>query len=325
MPQSPAIRLHLPRHMLNDPARRPAFYERLARGLQGLGARVEWQHRDAARLRRGAEGGHFDLVHASAIGRAQALTLGVAYLDRFQYLDPEGIFFESATARAPFHPATIPLEPAQRFLADLRAAYVTPRRSRHFQPEAVTRFAGGHIAVFLQDLSDPVLRARHMTAEQMLAAVLAHREGRAVVIKPHPRNPGPETGALLAGLRGLPGVTVTEANLHDILAGAAVSVSLSSSVGLEGMLHGVPAVFFGATDLHHNAVTVRAPQDWPQALAQALATDWPHAQFLLWFLRRRNIDARRPFMARVLERMAAAGGDLAALGLPVAPPEGFRV
>lgn len=119
-------------------------------------------------------------------------------------------------------------------------------------------------------------------------------------------------------------MTVTEANLHDILAGAAVSASLSSSVGLEGMLHGVPAVFFGASDLHHNAVTVRAAEAWPEALAQALATDWPHAQFLLWFLRRRNIDARRPFMARVLERIAAAGGDLAALGLPETPPEGFR-
>lgn len=311
--------------MLDDPARCPVFYQRLARGLQDLGARVAWLHRDAERLRRGAEGGHVDLVHAAAIGRPQALTLGVAYLDRFQYLDPEGIFFESSTARARFRPEMIAQDQAQRFWADLRAAYVTPRRSRHIQPEAVTRFAPGHIAVFLQDLSDPVLRARHMTAEQMLAAVLAHRAGRAVVIKPHPRNPGAETEALLAGVRGLSGVTVTEANLHDILAGAAVSVSLSSSVGLEGMLHGVPAVFFGATDLHHNAVTVRTPKAWPDALQQALTADWPHAQFLLWFLRRRNIDARRPFMARVLERITAAGGDLAALGLPQVPPEGFRI
>ncbi len=311
--------------MLDDPARRPAFYMRLARGLQALGARVEWHHRDADRLRRGAEGGHVDLVHATAIGRAQALTLGVAYLDRFQYIDPEGIFFESSTARARFRPEAIPQDQAQRFLADLQAAYVVPRRSRHVQPEAVTPFFGGHIALFLQDLSDPVLRARHMTAEQMVAAVLAHREGRAVVIKPHPRNLGAETLALLEGLRDLPGVTVSHANLHDILAGAAVSVSLSSSVGLEGMLHGVPAVFFGASDLHHNAVTVRAAEEWPQALAQALAKDWPHAAFLLWFLRRRNIDARRPFMARVLERIAAAGGDLATLGLPATPPQGFRV
>lgn len=311
--------------MLKDPARRPAFYERLARGLQALGARVEWHHRDADRLKSGPEGGHVDLVHATAIRRPQVLTLGVAYLDRFQYLDPDGIFFESSTARAQFRPDAIPLEPAQRFWSDLQALYVTPRRSRHAQPEAVTPFAGGHIAVFLQDLSDPVLRARHMSAEQMVAAVLAHRQGREVVIKPHPRNLGPETQALLARLRGQPGVTVTEANLHDILAGAAVSVSLSSSVGLEGMLHGVPAVFFGASDLHHNAVTVRAAEAWPEALARALATDWPHAQFLLWFLRRRNIDARRPFMARVLERIAAAGGDLAALGLPDTPPEGFRV
>ena len=325
MSERPAIRLHLPRHMLDDPARMPAFYGRVARGLADLGAQVALCHRDLEALRAGPKGGDVDLVHASAIGRAQALTLGVAYLDRFQYLDPDGIFFESSISRARFRAEAVPLPQAQRFTEDLRALYVSPRRSRHVQPEAVARFAPGHIAVFLQDLSDPVLRARHMTAAQMVETVLAHRDKRPVVVKPHPRNAGPETMAILARLRGEAGVTVTDANLHDILAGAAVSVSISSSVGLEGMLQAVPAVFFGASDLHHNAVTVRTPEAWPDALQQALATDWPHAQFLLWFLRRRNLDARRPFMDRVLERVAAVGGDLAALGLPAQLPEGFRV
>ena len=311
--------------MLDDPAgRMPPFYHRLVAALGALGARVDLCHRDAEALRRGPRGGDVDLVHAAAIGRPQALTLGVAYLDRFQYLDPDGIFFESSTVRARFRPEAIPADLAQRFLADLQAHYVTPRRSRHMQPTEQTRFPGGHIAIFLQDLSDPVERARHMTAPAMVETVLAHRDGRPVVIKPHPRNAGHETAAILSALRGRPGVTVTDANLHDILAGAAVSVSISSSVGLEGMLQGVPPVFFGASDLHHNAVTVRDRADWPAALQRALHSDWPHAQFLLWFLRRRNIDTRRPFMDKVLDRIAASGGDLAARGLPKAPPEGCR-
>lgn len=320
------IRLHLPAHMLDHgAARMPVFYGRIVEGLRMLGAEVDLVHRKIDLLRQGPTGGDLDLVHATAIGRSQALTLGVAYLDRFHYLDPEGIFFESSLMRARFRPDQVPLAQAQTFLATLRDQYVTPRRSRHVQPDTVEPFGKGHIALFLQDLSDPVERARHMTAAEMVEAVLAHRDGRELVVKPHPRNSGPETEAILRRLAGLPGVRVTEANLHDILAGAAVSVSISSSVGLEGMLHGVPAVFFGATDLHHAAVIVRRAEDWPAALTQALTSDWPLAQFLLWFLRRRNLDARRPFMDRVLERIRAVGGDLAALGLPQQAPEGFRV
>jgi len=321
----PAIRLHLPAHMLaNDGARMPPFYGRLAGGLRRLGAEVTLEHRDIADLRAGPRGGDVDLIHAAAIGRPQALTLGVAYLDRFQYLDPEGIFFESSTRRARFRPDAVPLAQALRFQELLHAHYVAERRSRHVQPEARAQFPGGHIALFLQDLSDPVERARHMTAAEMVETVLLARDGRPLVVKPHPRNHGPETAAILRRLAGVPGVEITAANLHDILSGAALSVSISSSVGLEGMMQGVPAVFFGATDLHHNAVTVTRPADWPEAMARALRTEWPHAQFLLWFLRRRNLDARRPFMDRVLERIAAVGGDLAALGLPAQLPEGFR-
>lgn len=319
------IRLHLPAHMLDHgAARMPVFYGRLAEGLRALGGRVDLCHRDIIGLMQGPTGGDVDLVHATAMGRTQALTLGVAYLDRFHYLDPEGIFFESSLSRARFRPDMVPLPQAQTFLAGLRDQYVTPRRSRHIQPEGMERFGQGHIALFLQDLSDPVERARHMTAAEMVETVLAHRDGRDLVVKPHPRNGGPETAAILHRLTGLPGVRISTANLHDILAGAAVSVSISSSVGLEGMLHGVPAVFFGATDLHHAAVIVRRAEEWPAALDRALNTDWPFAQFLMWFLRRRNLDARRPFMDRVLERITAVGGDLAALGLPQQVPEGFR-
>ncbi len=303
----------------------PVFYGRVTAGLRSLGATVDLVHRDIYALQAGPQGADIDLVHATAVGRAQALTLGTAYLDRFHYMDPDGIFFESTLARARFRPEQIPQPQAQQFLAQLRDQYVTPRRSRHVQPEAVETFGQGHIALFLQDLSDPVERARNMTAPEMVEAVLAHRDGRDLVVKPHPRNSGPESEAILRRLQGVPGVRISHANLHDILAGAAVSVSISSSVGLEGMLHGVPAVFFGATDLHHAAVTVQRAADWPAALQTALGTDWPHAQFLLWFLRRRNLDARRPFMDRVLERITHVGGDLAALGLPSQPPEGFRV
>jgi hypothetical protein len=93
-----------------------------------------------------------------------------------------------------------------------------------------------------------------------------------------------------------------------------------SSLALEGMLHRVPAILFGRSDLHHCAVTVQRPEDWPQALQRALATDWPHDRYLLWFLRWQNVEAARPFLPKVLARMAGQGADFAALGITL-PPE----
>ncbi len=85
--------------------------------------------------------------------------------------------------------------------------------------------------------------------------------------------------------------------------------------GAGRMLHRVPAILFGRSDLRHCAETVQRPEDWPRALQRALTTDWPYDAFLLWFLRRQNIDASRPFLGQILDRMAAQGADFAALGI----------
>jgi hypothetical protein len=115
---------------------------------------------------------------------------------------------------------------------------------------------------------------------------------------------------------------VTTANILDILAGSSVSVSISSSVALEGMLQGVPAILFGRSDLHHCAETVRCPADWGPALMRALSQPWPFEAFLWWFLRRQNLDVMRPLLPRLLRRMADQGADLPALNLPLPPEDG---
>jgi hypothetical protein len=184
----------------------------------------------------------------------------------------------------------------------------------------VEQFGQGHIAVFLQGWSSPVERARYMTATEMVKTVVKGAAGRPVVVKPHPRNACYETEMIRQWLlRHHPKVRVSNANIHDILAGACATVSISSSVALEGMLHRVPAILFGRSDLHHCAETVTEPSEWPAALARALARDWPYDAFLLWFLRRQNIDVSRPWAERLLDRMAAQGADFAALGIVPRP------
>ena len=315
------VRLHVPAQLLDrDAAGLPAFYQRLLATLRDLGARTVLLLRDYDTLCKGPEGSHFDLVHNGGVDRRQALNFAPAYLPGFWYADPKGVYFESSIAGNDFNPAKIEAQYARPFADDLRRKWVTARKSRHPQPEATEVFGQGHIAIFLQDWSDPVERARHMTGLDMVRTVVAAAAGRPVVVKPHPRNTARETQKIRQWLvRHHPEVRLTRANIHDILQGAAVTVSISSSVALEGMLHHVPAVLFGRSDLHHCAETVRSPADWPQALDRALtraqAGDWPFDAFLLWFLRRQNIDASRPFLDRLLDRMAAQGADLAALGI----------
>ena len=320
------VRLHVPAHMLPDGGEPlPTFYVNLLQGLESLGARTEVVHRDHTSLTAGPSGADFDFVHQGHLHRRQALNLGPAYLARFYYVDPKGIFFQSSISDLKFRPQSIPLHRAAEFCATLRRLFVQDRKSRHDQPVEVEHFGTGHIAVFLQNDSDPVLRARHMTTEDMVRTIIHGAEGRPVVIKPHPRNMGPATVDVLDWLISThPEVRITTANVHDILAGAAVSVSICSSVALEGMLHGVPTILFGRSDLHHCAMTVRKPEEWPAALRAATTRDWPLEAFLLWFLRRQNVWATRPFLPRVLERMAAQEADFTALGIDraAAGPDG---
>ncbi|MBN2629825.1 MAG: hypothetical protein JXR75_04720 [Rhodobacteraceae bacterium] len=318
------VRLHVPAHMLPDgPEDLPAFYRNLMEQLAALGARCEVVHRDMEALRNGPDGADFDFVHNGNIDRPQALNLGPAYLSRFFYADAKGIFFESSIAGLTFRPAAIPVETAAGFAATLRGLFVAPRKSRHPQPTDRAQFKCGHIAVFLQDLSDPVLRARHMPARAMIETILSDTGGRQVVVKPHPRNTGDETQAICDWLGAHhPQVCLTTANVHDILQGAALSASIASSVAVEGMLHGVPAVLFGRSDLHHCAETVVTPADWPMALDRALGRDWPFDAFLFWFLKRQCIWATRPFLRQILDRMSARGADFARLGVTLPSASG---
>ncbi len=315
------VRLHVPSHMLPDgPEELPSFYKRLLDGLSEIGAKTVVVERDYAHLRRGPHGADFDFVHNGNVDRKQVLNLGPAYLGRFFYADPKGIFFESSLADLTFRPKAIPADRAAEFAALLRQQWIAGRKSRHVQPDEVTAFSRGHIAIFLQDWSDPVARSRHMDGLQMVETVLSNTFGRKVVVKPHPRNIGVETTEICEYLSHRhPEVVITQANVHDILAGAVATVSISSSVAMEGMLHGVPAILFGRSDMHHCAETVQRPADWPAAFDRALTRDWPFERFLFWFLKRQSIWASRPFLHRILERMQAQGADFPALGITPPP------
>lgn len=147
----------------------------------------------------------------------------------------------------------------------------------------------------------------HLDLRQMIKAPLARADPRPIVIKPHPLDPDPSTRRFLARIAGRDArITLVDANIHDILAQAAVCVTINSAVGIEAMMQGRPVVLCGQTDFHHGAVTVTSADAMDNAIAQAITTDWPHDAFLYWYFGLNCLNAGKEtlvddFLAKVAQ------------------------
>lgn len=320
-----AIVLHLPRRHLKDFASvgHLRIFARIVEELTPLGARIALRDRRAAPFEGGpgaavayADGN----LHILENGRVQApgvLNTTMAYLPPFWHLDAQGVLAESSIRARQFDPAAVPVAPAMAFFRDLRTKWVIPRRSRHVQAEARTPLPERAIAVFLQGGLPQDRGLAYCTTAEMLRGVAAGAGGRAVLAKPHPLALAADR-AVIAQVRSEGyDVTETAANLHDLLAAAAVSVSFNSAVALEGFLHRTPAILFGPSDFHQFAETVHDPADFPAALRRALSRpEAGYAQFLHWYFRGQclNVGAK-DFLARLLSRFDEAGFPPERLGL----------
>ena len=303
---APKVQIHLPRQVYEAVAANPdQFYRKLETGLtaQGIPAQIV---RRAPYNMAPPQDDIFHFVHQGWHRQDNVLNTGLGYIYPFWYADPWGIYGQSSIAAAVFEAPSGP--EVDVFYRRTRTRLVGKRFSRYDQKAELTDLPGGVIAVFLQGNSDILDRARHMSTPDMIEAVVAAANGRTVVFKPHPKGQTKKELALLDRLCRLPNVTQADANIHDILANAAVTVSISSAVALEGFLHGVPAVLCGASDLHHCAVTATDPAAIGDAIETAEAKDWPFARFLYWFLKGQLLNAGADdLIDRVLLKMAGQG------------------
>jgi hypothetical protein len=265
---------------------------------------------------------NFHIVNHGDTRHPRVLNAGLAYVYPFWHLDPQGFRATASIGAMPFRAGQIDGQVAQAFFARLRKRLVAGRISRYAQPREKADFPVGCIAVFLQSEAHRGLRETcYLSHEAMLSALLARPDPRPIVIKPHPLEPDGQGRAIAATLAACDRrVIVSDANLHDILDRAAVTVTINSAVGLESMMHRVPVVLCGQADFHHCAVTVRAPDQLAAAIAAAQATAWPFARYLYWYFGLNCINAGTPDLLKdVLARIAATGFDLASFGL--IPPE----
>lgn len=299
-------------------SRSTSLYARIATLILDRGGMVLLAKRFPPR----APDGDLHIVDNALRPHPDTLIAATAYLDGCWHLDPQGVLANSSLADAPFTSDMIPREEAHRGMRRLRARFVAGRHTRYGarQSASAEGLPEGAIAVFLQGPAPYRADQAHMPAEAMLRTVIAGAGARPVIVKPHPLQPD-EGQALIARLRaeGLRFHT-TEAHVHDVLARAAVTVSVNSACAIEGFLHRVPAVLFGRADFARMAETVTRPEEFVPALDRALRTGRPYAAFLTWYFGQCLWLDDPDLDAKILGRFAAMGFDAERLGLN--PPTG---
>lgn len=283
----PRLLIHLPLHQFKTfTPGSGGLYGRLWPILLDRGWQLEITPRLSVEHLDQADDADFHFVHQGLVRHPKALNTGLGYLAGSWYVDPIGILGQSSLQGASFDADAVPQAWAAGHLRRLRRRFVDSGRSKHEQTAPRQTFESKAINVFLQGPSIPSLRTAYMSEREMLEAVLGAANGALVRVKFHPRNDDPDLRALIANNRAnWPNLEVVDAHVHDLLQAATVTCSLSSSVALEGMMLGVPAILCGQSDLHHCATTAKTPEDMRSALGQATAQSWPFAQFLYWLLR----------------------------------------
>lgn len=307
--------LHLPDHerALLEAGKMSSLYPRLKRMVERRGGTVEI----APRFPPVAPDGNLHVVDNARKAHPDVLIAALAYLDGCWHLDPKGVLADSSISGRVFDPTKIDAAAAERYVADLRARFSEPRNSRYHQKKAEEEIDPEGIVIFLQ--GPPPYRRGHayMGRDAMIRTVMQHAGDRPVYIKPHPIRKEEGVKVIKAlqaeGLRPIK----TNANVHDLLRQAAVTISANSAASLEGFLHGTPTILFARADFDAAAEVVRRPEEFPAALERALTRPRDYTKFLTWYFSQCLWLDDPNFEARVLARFAEIGFDAERLGLTI--------
>ena len=287
--------------------------------LHPRGARLRIAERSAEHMQgRPLEGdGNLHIVETGFCSGPGWFCAATAYLPGFWHLSDRGVLADSPAREATFDPVQVPWKLAKQFDRDLRNRFVSTRVSRYRQEKLPTEILPeGALAVFLQG---PAVYRRHqafVSAKEMLRAIAQSADGRDVVVKAHPLAK-PLGQEVIAAVRAEGfDLIETHANVHDILASCAATLSVNSAVALEGFLHRKPAILFGRSDFHHLAETVVRLSDLPSTLDRALSRDWDFAKMLYWYFSAHSLQVAAPtFPERLLQLFGKAGFGPDRLGL----------
>ncbi|WP_264213202.1 hypothetical protein [Leisingera thetidis] len=255
------------------------------------------------------EDGNLHILDDQHLQMPNVLNGSMAYLEGYWHLDPKGTRGFSSIGGKPFRADMIPYRYAAQFYGKLQAKWKDTRRTRYSPPRERETIPPGCISVFFQGAHPYRTGATSFTDISMLQDVLQGAGGRPVLVKPHPRLADIGTMTELAEIAARDSrVVITGANIHDIVAASCATVSVNSSVAIEGFLHRTPAVLYGVSDFHHFAETITGPGQFAGALDRAQARTGGYAQFLTWYFRNNCLEIGAPGLEQKIWEIFAGAG-----------------
>ncbi len=281
------------------------FYTRLTEGLTALDVSCEVIDLDRETVMAEVEADDaFHVINHGRFEHPRVLNAGVAYIYPFWNVDPKGIRAFSSIASQSFNPAQIETEEARAFFRKLKARLVGARTSRYEQPEEEADLPDGGTAVFLQsEAHRSVGETMWINRWDMLKGVLDADLGP-VVVKPHPRDTDRKTRARL---KKMAGVTVSDGNIHDIIAASDRVVTINSAVGIEAYLHRKPVILCGQADFAHIADEAHDPAELVDLL-RAEPARRAYDKYIWWYFAHQCLSTTEPHLARrFIDRVRAAG------------------
>lgn len=256
---------------------------------------------------------NFHIFDHGSTQHPRALNTSSAYLLPYRYMDPQGVRALSSLGQAIFDAGTVDPGTAIPLFDQLQARFVAGRVSRYEQLKQHIDVPADCIAVFLQTESyRSVQETCYLSLRHMVKALLDRDDPRPIVIKPHPRDTDMDTYTWLAlKAKKDARLTITSANIHDILSRAAVAVTINSAVGIEAFLHRCPVVLCGSADFHHICESVRDRDAMDASIIRALsrkaAGDWPFEAYIAWFYGQMLDPTAPDFIDRFISRLADRG------------------
>ena len=300
----------------NLQGRRLALYRVIAAMAEarGIPFRTRLRDRDLTIGTRHVVEGRFDdgnlhIIDDRSVRAPGVLNAAVAYLWEFWQLDPRGTKAFSSIAERRFDTAGMKAERVARFRETLLARYVAHRRSKHGQITDHRELPEGASALFCQGHYPLKAGATDFTDVAVLRTMIAQTTDRPILVKLHPAATAVQEEEALRTLAGTDSrVLITDANIHDILASCAATVSINSTAALEGFIHRKPAILFGQSDFHHIAGRVHAPGDFGRVLDRQIGASPSYDAFLAWFFLRNCIPLNaRTLEVRIWDAFPAAG------------------
>ena len=309
------IFFHAPRRSLGGRLdyRLIPFSDRLRQALVEINMPHQFIDRDDFSLRNAAGKNHITF-HTNK-SDPKYINWKDGYLDDYHYFDPSGFSGYSAIVDQRFSPDQVDRKMAELFFDDLSEKYVANGRTRWdplgmaSKASKVPKIPAGSIVVFLQVHNDVTMKLAYTSNEQMIAATLRNRNGRAVFIKRHPSCSSVEIATMLEKYAcDRSDIYVTRGHVHHLVEQAGMVVCMNSGAGFEALLQCVPVVTFAKSDYHHVSFTVRNIEMADTVFAKVQTKEMRIKKYLYWYLNQKMVSPLdENFTEKIADTMAKQG------------------